>query len=258
MERTPVYFMRGLNSVGDEILRLGPIPCGTYHDRFLRPFKDLKMLPLLGMGRGSAESMGERALKALKADPQYQKAEKIHLVGHSLGGLVARYLVHDPEVRSKTLSVVTIGTPHRGTPAAEPSQTHNFLSQFIYELVRAAPEKAAENYQTARLEGAMAFAQRYPDVEGVHYASLIGHRPYKKLPLGFQILEQRNNVKRQPSDGLIPAKSQRWGQVLDEVSLDHLEQIGFCGHVTPWERVRFSLEFQRQCRILKAYWRSFL
>lgn len=45
-------------------------------------------------------------------------ADRVHVVGHSLGGLIARYYVqrHDGDQRVDTL--VTLGTPHRGTLSA--------------------------------------------------------------------------------------------------------------------------------------------
>lgn len=42
----------------------------------------------------------------------------VHLVGHSLGGLVARYAVQRLGLDRVTRSVVTIGTPHRGSRLA--------------------------------------------------------------------------------------------------------------------------------------------
>jgi triacylglycerol lipase len=42
----------------------------------------------------------------------------VHLVGHSLGGLVARYAVQLLGLDEVTRSVVTVGTPHRGTRLA--------------------------------------------------------------------------------------------------------------------------------------------
>jgi pimeloyl-ACP methyl ester carboxylesterase len=42
----------------------------------------------------------------------------VHLVGHSLGGLVARYAVQQLCLHRVTRSVLTVGTPHRGTVLA--------------------------------------------------------------------------------------------------------------------------------------------
>jgi len=42
----------------------------------------------------------------------------VHLVGHSLGGLVARYAVQRQGLDSAALGVVTVATPHRGSTLA--------------------------------------------------------------------------------------------------------------------------------------------
>ncbi len=43
---------------------------------------------------------------------------KVHLVGHSLGGLVARYYIQRLGGSEKVHTCITLGTPHRGTYAA--------------------------------------------------------------------------------------------------------------------------------------------
>ncbi|MGH3994856.1 MAG: esterase/lipase family protein, partial [Pseudonocardiaceae bacterium] len=42
----------------------------------------------------------------------------VHLVGHSLGGLVARYAVQRLGLDHVTRTVITVATPHRGSPLA--------------------------------------------------------------------------------------------------------------------------------------------
>lgn len=44
--------------------------------------------------------------------------ERIHIVGHSMGGLVARHLVQHGGGDDYTATVITLGTPHHGTPTA--------------------------------------------------------------------------------------------------------------------------------------------
>jgi pimeloyl-ACP methyl ester carboxylesterase len=44
--------------------------------------------------------------------------ERIHVVGHSMGGLIARYYVQRLGGDSRVHTLVTLGTPHRGTHAA--------------------------------------------------------------------------------------------------------------------------------------------
>ena len=45
-------------------------------------------------------------------------AEKVHLVGHSLGGVVSRWFVQELGGAEWVESVVTVASPHHGTPAA--------------------------------------------------------------------------------------------------------------------------------------------
>lgn len=42
----------------------------------------------------------------------------VHVIGHSMGGLVARYLVQHVGGGEYTRTVITLGTPHHGTPTA--------------------------------------------------------------------------------------------------------------------------------------------
>jgi pimeloyl-ACP methyl ester carboxylesterase len=44
--------------------------------------------------------------------------ERIHVIGHSMGGLVARYYIQQLGGDARIHTLVTLGTPHRGTQAA--------------------------------------------------------------------------------------------------------------------------------------------
>lgn len=56
--------------------------------------------------------------------PQYEYVEpcangKVILITHSMGGLIARYmLVHNQDIREKVARVICLGTPHLGAPIA--------------------------------------------------------------------------------------------------------------------------------------------
>ena len=64
----------------------------------------------------------ERAAEALSAAlitvADSHGSAKVYVVAHSMGGLVARAALKDPEVASRVAMVVTLGTPHSGTPLA--------------------------------------------------------------------------------------------------------------------------------------------
>ena len=64
--------------------------------------------------RTAAAQLGEE-IEAIVSDTGY---EKIHIVGHSLGGLIARYYVTRLGGDAHVHTLVTLGTPHKGTYSA--------------------------------------------------------------------------------------------------------------------------------------------
>jgi pimeloyl-ACP methyl ester carboxylesterase len=89
----------------------------------------------------AAKLLGE-AIEKLVANTGY---ERVHVIGHSLGGLIARYYVqrHGGDTRVHTL--VTLGTPHQGTELARTLRMLPLLDQLtpdsplIRELAEPAP-----------------------------------------------------------------------------------------------------------------------
>ena len=72
-------------------------------------------------------------------------AERIHIVGHSIGGLIARYYVQRLGGDRAVHTVATLGTPHTGTMAAYLTPTPLLrqvtpCSELIAELAQPAPE----------------------------------------------------------------------------------------------------------------------
>jgi triacylglycerol lipase len=64
----------------------------------------------------AAQLLGE-AVEKLAANSGY---ERIHVIGHSLGGLIARYYVQRLGGDARVHTLVTLGTPHAGTEVARP------------------------------------------------------------------------------------------------------------------------------------------
>jgi triacylglycerol lipase len=141
--------------------------------------------------------------------------ERVILVAHSMGGLDARWAIAQGWA-PRVAALLTIGTPHRGTPVAD-------------RLVRAPLAGPALDWlTTARLAG---FCRLAPDVPGVRYASIVGAtadrarvHPLLRASHAWLLAQAGAN------DGLVPAASQRWGEVLGEEELDHWAQIGWGRH----------------------------
>ena len=70
----------------------------------------------LGFGLGCIRESAQRALREIER-ARGRSSERVDIVAHSMGGLVASYLLKCLD-RGRTIrSVVTLGTPHRGSPA---------------------------------------------------------------------------------------------------------------------------------------------
>jgi pimeloyl-ACP methyl ester carboxylesterase len=65
--------------------------------------------------RRTAERMG----REIEAICEASGSDQIHVVGHSLGGLIARYYVQRLGGDARVHTCVTLGTPHQGTVAAK-------------------------------------------------------------------------------------------------------------------------------------------
>lgn len=77
-------------------------------------------LPGLGGAFGSAQIEAEAARLAEKLERLCGKhgVDELDIIGHSKGGLVARYMVSHHAVGRRVRTLITLGTPFRGAPLA--------------------------------------------------------------------------------------------------------------------------------------------
>lgn len=92
--------------------------------------------------RRTAERLAE-VIERLAADSGY---ERIHVIGHSLGGLITRYYIQRMGGDARVHTLVTLGTPHQGTTLATAGKLVPLLRQLapgsdlIRELAEPAPD----------------------------------------------------------------------------------------------------------------------
>lgn len=58
----------------------------------------------------------DRVVAAVDAAVSDTKAKRVHLLGHSIGGVMARRAVQHGALHGRVASVTTLASPHRGTP----------------------------------------------------------------------------------------------------------------------------------------------
>jgi triacylglycerol lipase len=166
---------------------------------------------------------------ALAACVRGVEGRRAVVLAHSMGGLDARFAIAHLGLARSVAALVTVGTPHRGTPVADLTSALATRLGIARALALAGVELEALRDLTS---ASMArFNEEAPDVRSVSYSSVVGSVVHKRhanpLLLGSHLwLSEREG----PNDGVVPASSQRWGEVLAEIEADHWAQIGWSSH----------------------------
>jgi triacylglycerol lipase len=170
---------------------------------------------------GIAARAGELAEQVRRLD-----APRVNVIAHSMGGLDARYAIAELGLAGRIATLVTIGTPHCGTPLADGGVILSQLVGFHHALELVGAGWSA--FEDLTLRRMAEFNRRVRDAPGVRYLSYVGRvrdarRANPLLRPSWRLLASRVGA----NDGLVPAASQRWGAVLGEVDADHWAQIGW-------------------------------
>jgi len=174
-------------------------------------------LPMMSSVPARAEAL-VAAITALGHD-------RIDLIAHSLGGLDARYALAHLGLASRVRSLVTIGTPHHGSPIAD--LFHQGQLDWLRRLVGVLglPVTALEWLSSSALDK---FNREVPDVPGVRYACVVGGlRKGSPVPITLMASHAWLSRVAGANDGVVPVSSQLWGETLAEIEADHFAQIGW-------------------------------
>jgi len=190
-------------------------------------------------------SVAERAAALTRALSVLDE-KRVNVLAHSMGGLDARYAVTNLGLAARVAALVTVGTPHRGSPLADLSTdvARKIGLQRVLETA-GVPLDAFHDLATARMAR---FNEEVSDVRSVAYASVVGvvRRKRKANPLlvpSYLWMKKSWGV----SDGVVPASSQRWGEVLAEVEADHWAQTGWSRH---FDAAEFWVRLVRELRAM--------
>ena len=151
---------------------------------------------------------------------------RVDLIAHSMGGLDARYALAHFGLASRVRSLVTVGTPHRGTPIADLA-TDGPLGLARRAIAALGISMTAVDWlTTSALER---FNKDVPDAPGVRYACVVGgiREASTSIPLAIQPVHAYLRKIAGANDGLVPMTSQYWGETLAEIEADHFAQIGW-------------------------------
>jgi len=191
--------------------RIGPLEYFRGVDRALRSDGLSPLIPRLP----PASSIAERAA-ALAAFLRPRSSESFVLIGHSMGGLDARYLAANLDPDRRVKSLITVATPHLGTPIARRMlDGHGPLSPIGRRFWRAALRDLTP--ETRRDEP-------IPDRPDVFYGSHAAARPRNERPCWLAPVV---GLLSEENDGLVPLASAAWGESRETARADHFEVVGW-------------------------------
>ena len=146
------------------------------------------------------------------------------LVGHSMGGLDARYIIARLGMAKHVAAVLTIATPHRGSSFADFVVKHlDDRLGILSQLTRMGIDLAAARDLT--VAGCERFNQTIADDAAVRYFSITCSKPTLQMP-AFALLSSTiiAGVEGE-NDGLVSRSSAAWGEVIDHWATDHWQSV---------------------------------
>jgi len=138
-----------------------------------------------------------------------ENADKVHIVGHSMGGLDARHMVVDLEMADRVASITTIGTPHLGTTLADKAVRRG--GKQLGALLR--PIIHLEGFRDLTTAECLLFNSRAEASEAansVRYSVVSCHQKSGAAILPLQISGAILARTEGPNDGLVSVTSQEW------------------------------------------------
>ncbi len=151
-------------------------------------------------------------------------SQPVHLIGHSMGGLDARYAVSKLGLERQVLSLTTVGTPHRGSPFADWALSR--FARFITPVLRSVGLTSDALFDL-RTDRCAKFNEDVPNVPGVRYASVAGvcAKPWLGPEWAFSswIVSRGEG----PNDGVVSVRSATWGERTDVWTGDHLNLVNW-------------------------------
>jgi triacylglycerol lipase len=204
---------------------------------------------------GGIAQRGEELRAAIWAalrDGVLNPEEKVHIIGHSMGGLDSRYLLSPANERTTrendlaphVATLTTISAPHRGSPIADllvpQSSTEagegQDLRRLVYDLEGALKELLScfglslDGVQDLTSVAMSRFNGRYPDHLQVRYLSCAGGGRPGVCSTAAIFLPLHRYIRArtgEPNDGLVTLSSARWGEFDPNLwPCDHVEEIG--------------------------------
>jgi triacylglycerol lipase len=185
---------------------------------------------------GSIQSRGDQlAMKILK---QTSPNDRVHILAHSMGGLDARHAITNRnDLVPRIATLVTIGTPHRGSPVADAIVSGSGpLFQAIPNSFKHKLQQNAGALHDLTSGACIPFNQGTADAANVRYINVAGDASLggDELLL-FQLAAAIGNITGEINDGVVTKSSalRAGNQHLADWPVDHAGEIGWSLSMLP-------------------------
>jgi len=162
---------------------------------------------------GSVDLRAEQLKKRVNEVLTSTGVEKVHIIGHSMGGLDARHMIVDKDMADKVATLTTIGTPHHGSPVADHLEKNggSLLLKILGKVL------VIDGLADLRTESCEAFNRRAENDEAknpVRYQTYSAAENLNAIfaPLIPAWIIVRDHEGR--NDGLVSVRSQQWAREL--------------------------------------------
>jgi triacylglycerol lipase len=221
---TPIVLQHGLFGFGN--FGIGNLRLSYFHkiDRALsrrgHPLIVSQVHPT-----GSIEKRAAQLKRTIIEQCDLQKInERVVIVGHSMGGLDARYMITHLGMADRVAALVTISAPHRGSPYADWCLLNlgkRLGGLKLVRLLRLDVQAIADLTTTS----CAAFNEQVPDHRDVQYFSVSAARAWHHIPPFLLHSYKLIYDLEGDNDGLVSIRSATWGQHLETWPADHLHVI---------------------------------
>lgn len=227
-----IVLAHGLFGFGDLLPGiLSSLPSVHYFNMVADHFRDLghnvlePQVDPIGSIQNRGTQLAEKILR------QTNPADKVHILAHSMGGLDSRFAISNrDDLAERIATLVTIGTPHRGSPVADAVISH---SGSIFDQIPAALKLKLENsagaIQDLTTTSCAQFDDSTPDKPGVRYINVAGDASSGNELLLFQLAATISNMTGELNDGMVTRSSalRANNEHLADWPVDHAGEIGW-------------------------------
>ena len=262
-----IVLVPGAGSQGEELF-LGFFKWGQYFDQLQKELLNNDQMSIVVASDKYGNEDIQARIRRVREEVLNlgQQGHRVLLIGHSMGGLAARVAMRDSRLWPFVSAVVTVSTPHRGTPIIDMLLDPTTPFELVRKLLAIFGYDEKHKDYLRELSEALAPKWDKPEDHQIGmppvYSLLVASNLWEKIhsvpPLALtseilqRILNKRDSVPQAwlQDDGFVHLQSQMWGQCLGQVYFDHGSVIGKT--ISLFQRNKFSIFVTELVDILRS------